>query len=73
MYGETNLGANDEAMLTFFKTPMNKAIFDALKKHVYPEFAVQFTAVENTNSQVTPPVVEEPEINPETPKRSSRR
>ena len=44
MYGDTNLGANDEAILTFLKTPMNKAIFDALKSHVYPEFAAQIAA-----------------------------
>lgn len=57
MYGETNLGATDEAMLTFFKTPMNKPIFDALKNHVYPEFALH-TQNETETS------VEEPDINP---------
>ena len=44
MYGDTNLGANDEAVLTFLKTPMNKPIFDALKAHVYPEFAIHLAA-----------------------------
>lgn len=39
MYGDTNMGATEEAVLTFLKTPMNKAIFDAFKAHVYPEFA----------------------------------
>ena len=39
MYGDTNMGATDEAVLTFLKTPMNKPIFDAFKAHVYPEFA----------------------------------
>ncbi len=43
MYGETNLGANDEAVVAFLKTPMNKPIFDALRKHIYPEFAIQMT------------------------------
>lgn len=57
MYGETNLGATDEAMLTFFKTPMNKPIFDALKNHVYPEFALHLQ-----NETETP--VEEPDVNP---------
>ena len=42
MYGDTNMGANDEAVLTFLKTPMNKPIFDAFKAHVYPEFAKHF-------------------------------
>lgn len=59
MYGETNLGATDEAMLTFFKTPMNKSILDALKKHVYPQFAIQF---ENNKNSVEES--EEPETNP---------
>lgn len=39
MYGDTNMGATDEAVLQFLKTPMNKPIFDAFKMHVYPEFA----------------------------------
>lgn len=39
MYGDTNMGATEEAVLTFLKTPMNKPIFDAFKAHVYPEFA----------------------------------
>lgn len=72
MYGETNLGATDEAMVTFFKTPMNKAIFDALKKHVYPEFAVQFATPTYTETPLSKPVVEEPPINPEKAKRSSK-
>ena len=61
MYGETNLGATDEAMLTFFKTPMNKPIFDALKKHVYPEFALQY---EKSKPETSESKVEEPLINP---------
>ena len=66
MYGETNLGATDEAILTFFKTPMNKPIFDAIKKHVYPEFAIQY---ETTTNELN---VEEPDINPNTKKKSSK-
>lgn len=67
MYGETNLGATDEAMLTFFKTPMNKPIFDALKKHVYPQFALQFENDTNENTKV-----EEPNINPGKNKKSEK-
>ena len=67
MYGETNLGATDEAMLTFFKTPMNKPIFDALKKHVYPQFALQFE--NNTNNDAK---VEEPDVNPGKTKKSEK-
>ena len=64
MYGDTNLGATDEAMLTFFKTPMNKSIFDALKKHVYPEFAIQFEKAEEANTKE----VEEPTASTKTTK-----
>lgn len=64
MYGETNLGANDEAVLTFLKTPLNHPILNALKAHVYPEFAIQF----QNKTEVAPTVVEEPAVNPEKPK-----
>lgn len=72
MYGETNLGATDEAVIMYLKTPMNKAILDALKRHVYPEFAVQFgtpkadikvdESSEPVNIEETD--VEEPPVNP---------
>lgn len=62
MYGETNMGATDEAVLTFLKTPMNKAIFDAFKAHVYPEYSQQLASE-------TPTEVPAPQINPE--KKSS--
>lgn len=60
MYGETNLGATDEAVITFLQTPMNSAILTALKKHVYPEFAEQFDATENSATTNVP----EPPTNP---------
>jgi hypothetical protein len=59
MYGDTNLGATDEAVIVYLKTPMNKPMLDALKKHVYPEFALQF---ETSNKEET--AVEEPPVNP---------
>ena len=68
MYGETNLGATDDAVLQFLKTPMNKPILDALKVHVYPEFATQI----NTPA----PIIEDvpvPEINPTTKKSGSKK
>ena len=43
MYGDTNMGATDEAVLTFLKTPTNKPTFDAFRNHVYPEFAKHVT------------------------------
>jgi hypothetical protein len=59
MYGDTNLGATDEAIIMYLKTPMNKLVLNALKRHVYPEFATQL------DSQ-TENIVEEPEVNPTT-------
>lgn len=67
MYGETNLGANDDAVITFLKTPLNKPILDALKLHVYPEYAVQLQKAEEPVN--TP--VEAPPINP--PKTGGRK
>lgn len=67
MYGETNLGANDDAVITFLKTPLNKPILDALKLHVYPEYAVQ---LQKTEEPVNTPV-EAPPINP--PKTGGRK
>lgn len=68
MYGDTNLGATDEAVIMFLKTPMNKPIFDALKAHVYPEFAAHLASKEPYVEPVT--TVEEPPINP--PKTTGR-
>lgn len=68
MYGETNLGANDDAVITFLKTPLNKPILDALKLHVYPEYAVQ---LQNQTPAVSDTPVEAPPINP--PKTGGRK
>ena len=71
MYGETNLGANDEAVLVFLKTPLNKPVLDALKAHVYPEFATQY----QQQTEYVPPqtTVEAPPVNPpKTTKKSSK-
>jgi hypothetical protein len=64
MYGDTNLGATDEAVIMFLKTPMNKPMLDALKRHVYPEFAVQFETPKYEQPELTPSAVEEPAVNP---------
>ena len=37
MYGDNVLGATDEAILLYMKTPQNKVVFDALKDETYPE------------------------------------
>lgn len=68
MYGETNLGANEEAVLVFLKTPLNKPILDALKAHLYPEFAIQF---KNQTETTTPTSVEAPPVNP--PKKTTKK
>lgn len=67
MYGDTNMGATEDAVLLFLKTPMNKPIFDAFKAHVYPEFAQQFVAAKTTSTEVDPP-----ELNP-TKKSGSKK
>lgn len=67
MYGDTNLGATDEAVIMFLKTPMNKPMLDALKKHVYPEFALQFESAKPEE----PKVVEEPSAIPQ--KKTSKK
>lgn len=69
MYGDTNMGANEEAVLVFLKTPMNKPVFDALKAHVYPEFAAQLQ--QKPMEYVPPTIVEAPPIDPPKPGRKS--
>lgn len=39
-YGESVLGATDDAMILFFKTAANKSILDLIKRETYPEFIV---------------------------------
>ena len=46
MYGETVLGATDDAMIIFFKNVTNKAILDLIKNETYPEFAQKFVPEE---------------------------
>ena len=71
MYGDTNLGATDEAVILFLKTPMKKSVLDALKRHVYPEFAAHFGATApveetTTESPANTESVPEPPVNPTT-------
>lgn len=39
VYADTLLGATDDAVIIFFKTPANKRILDQIKFEVYPEYA----------------------------------
>ena len=61
MYGDTNLGATDEAAVMFLKSPMNTKIFEALKRHVFPEYAVQYEHQVEDKKEV-----EEPPVNPDS-------
>lgn len=53
VYGESVLGATEDAMMLYFKTPSNKAVLDMIKKEVYPEFIRQVEIKENTISDST--------------------
>ena len=46
MYGENVLGATDDAILLYMKTPQNKVIYDALRDETYPEFVTKASKVE---------------------------
>lgn len=48
MYGDNILGATDDAVIQFCKTPANKKVLDMLKADVYPEYARQ---TENEDSE----------------------
>lgn len=39
VYADTLLGATDDAVIIFFKTPANKRVLDQIKFEVYPEYA----------------------------------
>lgn len=41
MYGETILGATEEAVNMFFKNPTNKVIFEMIRNETYPEYITQ--------------------------------
>ena len=41
MYGDNVLGATDDAILLYMKTPQNKVIYDALRDETYPEFVTK--------------------------------
>lgn len=38
MYGESVLGMTDDAVILFFKTPSNKAVFEEIKKATFPQY-----------------------------------
>ena len=52
MYGESVLGMTDDAVILFFKTPSNKAIFEEIKKATFPQF-VQPTDTDKPEAKTT--------------------
>lgn len=63
VYGESVLGATDDALMMYLKTATNKKILDLIKREVYPEFARQVDMGEPS------PVENEP-VTPETSDKS---
>lgn len=61
IYGETVLGATEDAIMMFFKTPTNKKVLDLIKREVYPEFVRQVEMKEDTIEPKN-----EPNPNPES-------
>lgn len=39
IYGDTVLGMTDDAVISFFKIPSNKSIFEEIKRETFPQFA----------------------------------
>ena len=58
VYGESALGATDDAVITFLKTPTNKGLLDMIKNEVYPDYSTPVVA-----KDVIPNIDEEPETN----------
>lgn len=52
-YGESVLGATDDAMILFFKTAANKGILDLIKRETYPEFIVGLEAPAKKTKKTT--------------------
>jgi hypothetical protein len=63
VYGESVLGATDDALMMYLKTATNKKILDLIKREVYPEFARQVEMGE-------PSPVENGPVTPETSDKS---
>jgi hypothetical protein len=60
MYGENVLGATDDAILLYMKTPQNKIIYDALRDETYPEYVKKAEVVKldiETAEETAAPVV----------------
>ena len=64
-YGDTILGATEDAVIMFWKTPSNKRVLDMLKAEVYPEYLqgrpVQDDDVPRSELSMGPITEDEPE------------
>ena len=71
VYGDALLGATDDAVLIFFKTPANKRVLDQIIIEVYPEYASvsQLEEVVNKTEEIP---VDEPGIKPSTKKTTKK-
>lgn len=52
IYGESVLGATEDAMMMYFKTATNKKILDLIKRETYPEFVRQ-VVMQDDDSVIT--------------------
>ena len=66
VYADTLLGATDDAVIIFFKTPANKRILDQIKFEVYPEYA----PVSKIEEVLEPTEPEEPVETKPAPRRA---
>ncbi len=53
-YADVLLGATDDAVMIFFKTPANKRVVDQIKFEVYPEYAPKTVAEPEEVSETAP-------------------
>jgi hypothetical protein len=68
VFADTLLGATDDAVMIFFKTPSNKRVLDQIKFEVYPEYA-PINKLEETIEVATPEVI----TTPSTKKTSTKK
>lgn len=69
VYADTLLGATDDAVIIFFKTPANKRVLDQIKFEVYPEYA-PVNKIEEVLESAEPAKIAETEP---TPKRATKK
>ena len=65
VFADTLLGATDDAVMIFFKTPTNKRVVDQIKYEVYPEYA----PVNKIEEVIAPEVVTTPSVKKTTAKK----